>query len=144
LTNTAYLKSRKDSRRIPKSSIGLALVKFVTSVTGFSKIIGEINAQPGDIFITKGQPNAFYNTALHDELKKRNVSGIVLAGVSTSSGVEGTARAAAERGYNVSFATDAMTDRSMDAHQNSIRVIFPRLGELGTVSDIIEKLSSRT
>jgi len=47
---------------------------------------------------------------LNDELKKRNVTGIVIAGISTSIGVEGTARAASILGYNISFATDAMTD----------------------------------
>lgn len=110
---------------------------------GFADIVEEIKTQPNDIFVTKGTWNAFYNTSLHDELQKRNISGIVLGGVATSIGVEGTARAASERGYNISFATDAMTDRIAEAHHNSIHVIFPRMGELGTSSEIIEKLKSR-
>ena len=109
----------------------------------FGEIAAEIKTQASDIFVTKGTWNAFYNTPLHDELQKRNITGIVLAGVSTSIGVEGTARAASELGYNISFATDAMTDRVAEAHANSMHIIFPRIGELGTSADIIAKLSSR-
>ena len=137
-----WLTSRKEEYGIPKGKVAQALVKFIMSVTGLLDLVDEIKTQPADIFITKKTWNAFYHTPLQDELKKRNISGIVLCGVSTSIGVEGTARAAAERGYNLSFATDAMTDTKMEAHQNSINHIFPRLGECGTTAAIIEKLKS--
>jgi nicotinamidase-related amidase len=116
---------------------------MATLPPGFTDIVEEIKTQPSDIFITKNTWNAFYNTSLNEELKKRNITGIVLAGVATSRGVEGTARAASELGYNISFATDAMTDGLLDAHTNSLKNIFPRLGEQGTSADIIEKLNSR-
>jgi len=113
------------------------------AMEGFADIVDDIKTQPADIFITKRTWNAFYNTKLHDELQKHNITGIVLAGVATSIGVEGTARAASELGYNISFATDAMTDRVLDAHNHSINIIFPRVGEVGTSADIIAKLSNR-
>ncbi len=104
------------------------------------EIAPEIETRPDDIFITKQTWNAFYNTAIDEKLKKRGVTGIVLAGVSTSIGVEGTARAAFERGYNISFATDAMTDMVAEAHERSLRIIFPRMGESGSTDDIIARL----
>jgi nicotinamidase-related amidase len=110
---------------------------------GFVDIVPEIKTLPTDIFVTKQTWSAFYNTPLHEELQKRNITGIVLAGVVTSRGVEGTARAASELNYNLSFATDAMTDSIPEAHHNSLHTIFPRLGEQGTCADIIEKLNSR-
>ena len=113
------------------------------AMEGFADIADEIKTQPGDIFVTKRTWNAFHNTSLHDELQKRKVTGIVLAGVATSIGVEGTARAASELGYNISFATDAMTDRMAEAHNHSIQIIFQRIGELGISADIIDKLNSR-
>ena len=103
---------------------------------GFTDIVPEIKTQPGDIFITKNTWNAFTNPSLDAELKKRGVTNIVLGSIATSIGVEGTARAASEQGYNITFAIDAMTDPSLDAHVHSMRNIFPRLGELGT-SDVI-------
>lgn len=106
----------------------------------FTDSLEEIKTTPADIFITKKTWNAFYNTTLHAELQKRNITGIVLAGVSTCAGVEGTARAASELAYNISFATDAMADTNPEAHHNSIHAIFPRLGEVGTSADIVEKV----
>jgi nicotinamidase-related amidase len=104
-------------------------------------IVPEIEIRTDDIFITKHTWGAFYETALDDELKKRGVTGIVLAGISTSIGVEGTARGASERGYNITFALDAMTDMFMDAHEHSIKRIFPRIGETGTTDDVIKLVS---
>ncbi len=56
--------------------------------------------------------------------------------MSTSIGVESTARHARELGYSVTLVTDAMTDTNMDAHNNSIEIIFPRLGETCTTSEL--------
>lgn len=64
----------------------------------------------------------------------------VLAGIATSIGVESTARSAYEHGYHVTVATDAVTDMSAEAHENSVERIFPRLGETGTTAAIIKLL----
>jgi len=111
--------------------------------SGYFDIVPGLHVQEGDIFITKQTWNAFYETRLHEELVKREITGIVLAGISTSVGVEGTARSANERGFNISFAIDAMTDTSEAAHEHSIDHIFPRIGETGSTEDIIEKLKRR-
>ena len=107
---------------------------------GFADIVPQIDVQDNDIRITKHTWNAFYNTALDEELKKAGVTGIVMAGVSSSIGVEGTARAAYERGYNLTFANDAISDMNEKAHENSFGVIFPRMGEIDTTQAIVEKL----
>ncbi len=104
------------------------------------KLTSEINVSEKDIFITKHTWNAFFETTLDEELKRKSITGIVLAGISTSIGVEGTARAASELGYNISFATDAMTDGKEEGHIRSIQLIFPRMGETGTTEDIINAL----
>jgi nicotinamidase-related amidase len=106
----------------------------------WTEIVAEVNAQPEDIYITKHTWGAFFETALDEELKKRDVTGIVIGGISTSIGVEGTARQASERGYNVTFALDAMTDMVATAHENSVKTIFPRMGETGEAADIILRL----
>jgi nicotinamidase-related amidase len=54
--------------------------------------------------------------------------------------VESTAQAAHEHGYHVVLATDAMTDRDADLHENSATRIFPRLGETATAGDILAML----
>lgn len=128
--NAAWTKSRKDS------NIGGGH----TPKADWLDITPEIKTEPTDIFVTKHTWGAFFETALDAELKKKEVTGIVLAGIATSIGVEGTARQAAELGYNVSFATDAVTDMVLSAHENSISTIFPRIGETGATNDIIAKI----
>jgi len=105
---------------------------------GFFAVVPELGARPEDIYITKKTWNAFYDTDLEQRLKGLGVTNIVLCGIATSIGVEGTARAAYERGFNVSFAGDAMTDMVASAHENSLGTIFPRLGEIDTTDAIIE------
>ncbi|MGV7243438.1 isochorismatase family protein, partial [Caballeronia sp. M23-90] len=66
-----------------------------------------------------------------------------VTGVATGTGVESTARQAYEHGFNVTPAIDAMTDSRSEAHDYSIRNVFPRLGETGTAQNIIDLLGTR-
>ncbi len=132
----AWTKARVDLPAVPRNTVVQTLAKAVMPMIGFTDIVPEIGEHAGDIHITKKTWNAFYNTTLQQKLQQYGVTGIVLAGISTSVGIEGTARAASELGYNISFAIDAMTDRLPDAHQHSLKNIFPRIGECGKASDI--------
>ena len=99
---------------------------------------------PGDLVITKRQWSAFYGTELDLQLRRRGIRTIVLGGVSTEIGVESTARQAYEQGFNVTLALDAMTDRRLEAHDYSLKNVFPRLGEAGTTQEIIDLLPARS
>jgi nicotinamidase-related amidase len=110
---------------------------------GWTDLIPELNRQPGDHVVTKRTWGAFTNTDLERHLRQLGVTQVVIAGVSTSAGVESTARHAHELGFNVALAVDAMTDRSADAQHNSLTRIFPRLGETGTTQEIIDLIEAR-
>jgi nicotinamidase-related amidase len=104
------------------------------------ELIPELNVQPTDHCITKPSWGAFTGTGLEEWLKARGVTQVMMAGVSTSIGVETTARQAFEAGFNVGFALDAMADFSAEAQANSATRIFPRLGEIGTTDDVLRLL----
>ncbi|MGB8908241.1 MAG: hydrolase [Candidatus Cybelea sp.] len=109
--------------------------------TNFFEYADELKADASrDILIHKRQWGAFYGTDLDLQLRRRGITNIVLCGVSTSLGVESTARDAWERAYNLTFASDAMTDRVEEAHDRALRIIFPRIGEIGSVDEILAKL----
>jgi nicotinamidase-related amidase len=116
----------------PRSSMPLS--------AGWTDLLPELDQQPGDMVITKQSWGAFATTDLEHQLKARGVTQVVVAGVATSGGVEATARQAYEQGFNVTLALDAMTDMRKDAHEYSIRNVFPRVGEIATVQDIISLL----
>lgn len=110
----------------------------------FTDFIPELGQQPEDIVVTKRSWGAFATTDLEKRLKALGVTQVVVIGVATGTGVEATARQAYEQGFNVTLVIDAMTDGRAEAHDYSIKTVFPRLGETATAEDIINLLASRT
>ncbi|MVA25042.1 isochorismatase family protein (plasmid) [Agrobacterium vitis] len=110
----------------------------------FIEFIPELDQHAEDIVVTKHTWGAFATTDLDARLKALGVTQVVVIGVATGTGVEATARQAYELGFNVTLAVDAMTDTRAEAHDYSIRNVFPRLGETATTKDIINLLASRT
>jgi nicotinamidase-related amidase len=111
-----------------------------TLPAGWADIIDELERQPGDYLITKRRRSAFHDTGLDTLLRDLGVTQVVLAGVSTSAGVESTARSAYDHGYHVVLATDAMADHHPDSHRHSLERVFPKLGETAASAEIIDRL----
>ena len=109
----------------------------------FAQFPEDFPAAPGDISIVKRHWGAFTGTELDLQLRRRGVSQIVLAGISTSIGVESTARSAWEHSYNVLFVEDATTDPDAASHEHSFTKIFPRLGEITDTDQVIAALGAR-
>jgi nicotinamidase-related amidase len=107
---------------------------------GFADLVPELGSDPQDILLTKHRWGAFTGSDLDKQLRSLGVTQVVMGGVSTSIGVETTARSAYELGYHVVLATDAMLDREPVAHEHSIARIFPRLGETSTTAAILAAL----
>jgi nicotinamidase-related amidase len=111
-----------------------------TLPTDWSELISELDCQPSDVVILKRQWGAFYGTDLDLQLRRRRLNTIILCGIATEIGVESTARDAYERGYELIFAVDAMTTRSMESHINSVERIFPRMGRVRSTDEILDAL----
>ncbi len=107
---------------------------------GWTDLAPALGHTPSDHCVTKKTWGAFTATDLAAWLHAQKATQVVLAGISTSIGVESTARQAYELGFNVLLAIDAMTDRSIEAHANSVERIFPRLGECATTAEILAAL----
>ncbi len=110
--------------------------------TGWTDFVPELNRQPEDYTVTKRTWGAFTKTGLEEHLSNLGVTQVVITGVSTSAGVESTARQGHELGFNITLAVDAMTDMNADTHINSVMRIFPRIGETGTTAEIINLLEN--
>jgi nicotinamidase-related amidase len=105
-----------------------------------SELVPEAGVQPGDVVVTKRQWGAFYGTDLEQHLRRRGIRTIVLGGIATNIGVESTARAAHDQGYEVVFAEDAMSSLSAEVHEFPIKNIFPRMGRVRSVEEIMKAL----
>jgi nicotinamidase-related amidase len=110
---------------------------------GWADLIDELDTRPTDHLITKRRRSAFHDTGLDTLLRDLGVTQIVLAGISTGSGVESTARSASDHGYHVVLATDAMTDPDAETHRHSIERVFPKLGETATTAEVVDRIGAR-
>jgi nicotinamidase-related amidase len=109
---------------------------------GWADLVDELDVRPTDHLVTKRRRNAFHGTGLDTLLRDLGVTQVVLAGVSTSAGVESTARAAFDHGYHVVLATDAMTDSDDASHRHSVGRVFPKLGETATAAEVTGMLGA--
>ncbi len=105
-----------------------------------SELVPEVDRQPGDLVITKRQWGAFYGTDLDQQLRRRNIRTIILGGIATNFGVESTARAAFDRGYELVFVEDAMSSLHPEAHRFATEMIFPRMGRVRKTEEVLKAL----
>ncbi|SDA40197.1 Nicotinamidase-related amidase [Janthinobacterium sp. 344] len=105
-------------------------------------LVPEAGCQEGDIVIAKRQWGAFQGTDLEQQLRRRGITTLVLAGIATNFGIESTARAATDLGYAVVFADDAMSSLRADLHEFSIKNIFPFMGKVRSTADLLSSLAA--
>lgn len=105
-----------------------------------SEYVSGLGIQPSDHLITKRQWGAFYGTDLDLQLRRRGLTTIVLTGIATNIGVESTARAAFELGYEQIFVEDAMSALAAAAHENTVTQIFPRIGRVRRMAEVLAGL----
>ncbi len=93
-----------------------------------------------DIPILKRQWNAFYGTELDLQLRRRGMKTVVLGGVATPFGVESTARAGWESGYQMVFPEDLSSAPAEALHSHAFKFILPRLGRIVTTQAVLAAL----
>ena len=109
-----------------------------------SELVGELDVQPTDVVVAKRQWGAFYGTDLEQQLRRRGIKTLVMGGIATNMGVESTARAAFDMGYELVFAEDALSSISAEAQQFVVANIFPRMGRVRSTQQIVQALPPTT
>ncbi|GAA1640393.1 isochorismatase family protein [Actinoplanes couchii] len=104
-----------------------------------SDFVPELTPVAGDVVVVKRTIGAFYGTDLATRLHERDVDTVVLAGLATTMGVESTARAAADHGFEVIFAADAMSGVTTAEHDHALTVVLPRFGEVLTTGRVLSR-----
>ncbi|CAB3765730.1 isochorismatase family protein [Paraburkholderia solisilvae] len=107
-----------------------------------SELVPEAGVHPGDFIVTKRQWGAFYGTDLEQRLQRRGIRTIALTGIATNFGVESTARAAFDQGYELVFIEDAMSTFSADAHRFAVQAVFPRMGRVRSTDEFVAAVSA--
>jgi nicotinamidase-related amidase len=87
--------------------------------------------------------DAFHGTDLDTQLRQRGIDHIILIGMVTNTCVDSTGRDAYEKGYNVTFVTDAVGAFSIDAHKATIEHNWPRYAhEILTTEELVASLKN--
>jgi nicotinamidase-related amidase len=98
--------------------------------------------EPGDIIVRKTRVGAFSTTDLDTQLRDRNITTLILAGITTSGVVLSTLRDAHDRDYRVVVLADASADFDSDVHDFLIEKIFPREAQVITIAELPALLST--
>jgi nicotinamidase-related amidase len=104
----------------------------------------EAQVQATDLMVTKRQWGAFYGTDLEQLLRRRGIKTIIMSGIATNYGVESTARAAFDRGFELIFAEDAMSTTNADAHTFCCENVFRNMGRVRQTRALIDALQAGT
>jgi nicotinamidase-related amidase len=97
--------------------------------------------EPGDIVVRKTRVGAFSTTDLDEQLRKRGISTVVLAGISTSGVVLSTVRDAADRDYRIIVLADGCADFDAEVHDVLLGKVFPRQADVVTVAELDDLLT---
>jgi nicotinamidase-related amidase len=91
-----------------------------------TQIDARLAPRPEDVRVRKVRVGAFTTTDLEQQLEKRGITTLVLAGLSTSGVVLSTVREAMDRDYRIVVLRDACADRDRETHDFLTGTLFPR------------------
>ncbi|WP_327673456.1 isochorismatase family protein [Kitasatospora sp. NBC_00458] len=87
-------------------------------------------AEAADEVVVKRTVGGFHGTGLHELLRARGVETLVFGGIATNLGVESTARAASDHGYELVFVEEALAALTEEEHRAAVGLNLPRFGEV--------------
>jgi biuret amidohydrolase len=124
------------------SSMVRAVVKAGALVEGSwgADFHAHLKPRRGEFIVTHSRINAFYGSDLELVLASLGAERLVVAGVATHSGVEHTARHAADIGYEVIVAADACAAADPELHAASLRALALHVERVASVDEILADL----
>lgn len=107
------------------------------------EILDELRPQAGESVINKTTMSAFHSSGFERLLRAWGTEHLVLAGVSTNSCVEGTARDAVDRGWRVVIVEDGCGAASQALHEASCANFQRLLGRVASAAEVVRELDGR-
>eukprot|EP00542_Grammatophora_oceanica_P012646 CAMPEP_0194047608 /NCGR_PEP_ID=MMETSP0009_2-20130614/25070_1 /TAXON_ID=210454 /ORGANISM="Grammatophora oceanica, Strain CCMP 410" /LENGTH=248 /DNA_ID=CAMNT_0038693271 /DNA_START=149 /DNA_END=895 /DNA_ORIENTATION=+ len=101
------------------------------------EIVRDVEPIEGEPIIDKPGKGSFYGTDLELILKSRNISTLLVCGVTTEVCVQTTIREANDRGFRAICVGDACASYNEDFHYASLAMISAQGGIFGSVTDSV-------
>ncbi|MEO1199156.1 MAG: isochorismatase family cysteine hydrolase [Pseudomonadota bacterium] len=141
------LPTAKRNRGNPKLKIGDrgSMGRILIDGEEGSDFIPENAPMEGELVVAKPGKDTFYATGFHDYLKRRNISNLIITGVTTEVCVQTTMRCANDRGYDCLLVEDATASYFPEFKEVTLRSIVAQGGIIGWTANssvILELLDS--
>jgi len=101
-------------------------------------IIDELAPQPGDVVLRKRRPDGFIGTDLDLLFRNKGIRTVLIGGVATEGGVEGTARTGRNLGYNIVILKDCVGSRNRDLHETALKLMEGTYFDIATAEEVTQ------
>lgn len=99
-------------------------------------IVEELGPEPGDVVFQKRRPDGFVGTDLDLKLRQRGIKTLIIGGVATEGGVEGTARTGRNLGYYTVVLRDCVGSRSREFHEAALKLMRGAYFDITTADEV--------
>jgi nicotinamidase-related amidase len=107
-----------------------------------NQIVAEVAPEPGDIFIEKRKPSAFFGTPLMSHLTMLRADSLILTGSTTSGCVRASAVDALSYDLRVTIPEEAVFDRGDLSHKVALFDLHQKYVDVTTLDDVLDYLDS--
>jgi nicotinamidase-related amidase len=115
---------------------------FMTEGSEEWKIVDQLAPTKDDLVLRKYTASFFIGTPLEQILRAKNIESLVLTGVSTEGGIDGTARHGAYLGFIPVIAQDAVGSFDQKTHEGMLE-IMRKMFEVESTETIVKKIEAR-
>jgi nicotinamidase-related amidase len=105
-----------------------------------STIHEAVTPKEGEPVVSKRGISAFTGSDLAGVLTTGGITTLLLTGVATNFVVEGTAREAVDRGYNVVIVGDCCASATQEAHESALTTTLPFLTTISKSEEVLAAL----
>src|ERR1700691_3003734 len=123
---------------------GLKMKGSLTLTAGSEavKVDRRLDKQPSDILLVKKYASCFFGTDLVPRLNSRRIDTLILTGCTTSGCVRATAVDAVQNGFRPMVVREAVGDRSVAAHEQSLFDLNAKYADVVSLDETLQYLKT--
>lgn len=142
LTRAIHENDLSDFKMLQEVPMYAPLINIGSCVEGTwdAEFVEGIDAQAGDLVITKSRFSPFVETDIAEQLRARGIERLLVGGVGTSACVESTVRDAAQRDFTTYVVPEATGDISTAAHEAALFTMGHLFGFTVPLADVTAQL----
>jgi nicotinamidase-related amidase len=99
------------------------LPAFMVPGSNEAEIFSEVAPLPGDLVLNKYTPSIFPGTHFEQLMRNKGITTIIFSGISTETGISGSARDSANRGFYTIVVSDCVSSMDGEAHAAELKIL---------------------